>query len=55
MSQEKMYPRICLWCKKKGIYKIVGYSEIEDSHGMCEECKQEERERYYGKESTKWI
>lgn len=45
----KPYPIICLWCKEKGIHKIVGHSEIENSHGMCEECKEEQLEKYYGK------
>jgi hypothetical protein len=49
MSSEKTYPRICLWCKEKGIHTIVGYSEIENSHGMCKKCKEEQRKAYYGK------
>jgi len=42
MSSEKLYPIVCLWCREKGIHKIVGYSEIEHSDGMCEKCKKEQ-------------
>lgn len=55
MLQEKLYPRICLWCKKKGIHTVVGYSEIENSHGICKECEKEVNEAYYNKkEKNKW-
>lgn len=53
ISRKKMYPRICLWCKKKGIHTIVGYSEIENSHGMCKKCEKEVNEAYYGKKEKK--
>lgn len=32
----KLYPVLCAWCKK-----IIRYSEVENSHGICEKCKQE--------------
>lgn len=48
-----MYPRICLWCKEKGIHTIVGYSKIKNSHGMCEACKEEVNKAYYEKKCQK--
>lgn len=53
MLQEKLYPRICLWCKEKGIHTVVGYSKIENSHGMCMACKEEQRETYIIKKKEK--
>jgi len=33
------YPMYCKWCKDKGILRLVGYSEIEHSDGMCENAR----------------
>jgi len=30
---EKVYPVVCAWCGK-----IVGYSELDHSHGICQSC-----------------
>ncbi|KKM78485.1 hypothetical protein LCGC14_1359460 [marine sediment metagenome] len=34
----KKYPVLCAWCSAKGIRKVVGYSGVENSHGICENC-----------------
>ena len=47
------HPRICLWCKKKGIHTVVGYSEIKNSHGICEKCKQDQLKTFCKKEKSK--
>lgn len=35
------FPVICAWCKK-----VVGFSAIGDSHGLCRECGKRLLEEY---------
>jgi hypothetical protein len=30
---ERLYNVICAWCRR-----VVGYSEVEHSHGICPDC-----------------
>lgn len=30
---EEVFPVVCAWCKK-----VVGYTSVGDSHGICREC-----------------
>lgn len=30
---ERLFPVVCSWCGK-----VVGFSEVEHSHGICQKC-----------------
>ena len=32
------YPVLCSWCLKQGQRKVVEYTTVEDSHGICPRC-----------------
>jgi len=37
-NDERKYPVLCAWCLEKGRETIVNWSEVANSHGICEEC-----------------
>ena len=45
---KPQFPVYCSWCAAKGISRIVGWSECEDSHGICKEHKAEMRREVEG-------
>lgn len=36
---EKLYPVMCNWCEKPIPDR---YSEVENSHGICSDCKEKQ-------------
>lgn len=38
---ENPFPVVCAWCKK-----VVGYSTVKESHGLCRECSKRLLEEY---------
>ena len=42
------YPVMCAWCREKGKETRVGWQVIPGSHGICDECKEEEMREYEG-------
>lgn len=40
-TPEELSPVICAWCGK-----LVGYTEVGDSHGICRECSKKLLEEY---------
>ena len=37
------YPVICVWCRAKGIHKVVRMSDYPDQDEICPECSEEMR------------
>lgn len=39
------YPVLCSWClKNKNLYTVCGFCAVPDSHGICQQCRNEMRE-----------
>lgn len=42
----KPWPILCAWCQDEGVRKIIGWSEGEGSHGICDPCNQRWLQKY---------
>jgi hypothetical protein len=40
----ELFPVLCSWCEARGRRRIVQWSEVENSSGICRDCHRRELE-----------
>ena len=41
-TPENPYPVLCAWCLEHGMITLLSFCRVEHSHGICDECRDEE-------------